>query len=388
MAKWPKYQIIVSALAILSRLTYNLITQENKPVKIAYILSYKYPNYIRTQFLLQTMATIPDAEVLKAINSHKNILRYPETLIRLLWLRLKHRPDVYMLGFRGTEIYWPVRLLTLGKPLIYDEFLSPYLWIVEEHKKFKPGSFGARLVKTYAKSLVKSSKLVLSDTDAQADYSSEKLGVRRDKYLTLYVGTDEKLFKPLKQVKTKDFVVLFYGYFLPLHGMKYIVEAAKKLKNQRNIKFIIAGGATREKDLNEFLNSVRKFGLTNIEHHDWINYEDIPKYIAKADLCLGGPFGDTPQAQKVITGKTFQFLAMAKATLIGQVKESVSFIDGKNCLIVPQGSGEAIAEKIVWAYNNKDKLEAIGKQGQALYKEKFSQAAQRPKLEQALKKLT
>ena len=94
--------------------------------------------------------------------------------------------------------------------------------------------------------------------------------------------------------------------------------------------------------------------------------------IARADLCLGGPFGNTDQAQRVITGKTFQFLAMEKPVVIGRIKDNAGFEDRRNCLLVSQGDGEELARVILWCLENRDRLGDIGRNGRLLYDRLFS----------------
>lgn len=360
-------------------------------IKVCYILSYKDPRYVRTQFLVQTLEKMSGTVLFRAINSNKSILRYFQTLAKLVWIRITKRPDVYILGFRGLEIYWPVRLLTIGKPLIYDEFLNPYLWFVEEHKKFTKKSFLALFLQLYLKSVYKSASLILSDTEAHASYSIKNFSIDPNKSLALHVGADEEIFKQFetdnKKRNSEKFTVFFYGNFLPLHGLKYIIEAASLLKDQPYIKFLIIGGANRKNDMKNFQQELSRLGLKNIEHKSWVNFEELPEYIAAADLCLAGPFGNTPQSRRVITGKTYQFLAMAALSMVGATQDHTSFVDRKNCLLVDQGSGALIADNILWAYRNRSRLKSIARQGQQLYEKEFSQRAQTGKLRRALAKL-
>lgn len=358
-------------------------------MKVAYVLSYNQPKYVRTQFIVQTIESLPNVRLHTAVNTSTSVLRYVQTLAKLFWLRASKRPDVYILGFRGMEIYWPVRLLTIGKPLVYDEFLNPYLWIVEEHKKVSTHSLAAKLLRAYVRSIYMSCALVLSDTDIHARYSIEQFSQPSQKFLTLYVGTDEEMFAAKNNMPaTKTFNVFFYGRsFLPLHGLDQIIEAAQQLEDEPHINFTIIGGAKRKKDMDVFLAEIKKRKLKNVDHKPWVQLEELPGYIDRANLCLGGPFGNTPQGQKVITGKTYQFLAMGKPTLIGLIDEEVGFKDGVNCLAVKQGNTDELAAKILWAYHHQDQLGTIGKMGKELYQSVFSQRIQAKKLDNALKKI-
>lgn len=324
-----------------------------------------------------------------ASNSISGFGRFFQAMWRLLLLRLRQRPDVYMLGFRSYEIFWIVRLITIGKPLVYDEFINPYLWFVEEHCKFKPKNLPAKLLRRYTGWMLDSADKVLSDTKLHAEYSARAFDVPLSKFVPVYVGTDEEKFRPIKNItsgRQDVFKIFFYGNFLPLHGVNVILDVAKILNNP-NMEFTIVGGAKRPGDKKQFLDKVEKYGLSNIRHESWVDFDKLPGMIAGADLCLGGPFGGTPQAQKVITGKTYQFLAMEKPTVIGKIREEVGFSDKKNCLLVEQDNPRALSEAISWAHNHREQLKAIGLSGRALYDERFSRKAQQPVIERTLKEL-
>jgi glycosyltransferase involved in cell wall biosynthesis len=165
------------------------------------------------------------------------------------------------------------------------------------------------------------------------------------------------------------FEVLFYGSFLPLHGMEVILETAALLRDQP-VNFTLIGG--HKADLSQFRERMATLGLQNVKHVKWVDLEELPRWIAAADLGLGGPFGNTGQARRVITGKTFQFLAMGRAVVVGETDEDYGFRDKVNCLRVPQGDAVSLASAIQWARDHGQELERIGLEGRLLYQERFS----------------
>ncbi|MEZ4646187.1 MAG: hypothetical protein R3E31_26280 [Chloroflexota bacterium] len=91
-----------------------------KRIRVCYILSYYFPAYVRSQTIIDGLRKIPEVEVYTAVNTTTNFWRYAQTCINLLKIRIQHQPDQYILGFRGYELYWLIRLLTIGRPLIFD----------------------------------------------------------------------------------------------------------------------------------------------------------------------------------------------------------------------------------------------------------------------------
>ena len=344
-------------------------------MKVCYILSYRSPSYIRTITILQALSRIENVTVFKAINAFRGgFFRYAETLVKLLFIRLYERPDCYILGFRGYELFWPVRLLTLGKPLIFDHMMSPYDSIMNEIRFCCKDGYCDKFIFAYERSLLRHADLILTDTTLHRDYFGKLFALPMDKIHAVPVSTDESVFfkspdKP-SQAKTGSlFNILFYGSFLPLHGGDIILEAARILSD-KPVRFTLIGG--EGKRLTHFIETKNRLNLNNVKHETWVEYERLPEWIDRADLCLGGPFGNTGQARRVVTGKTFQFLAMSKPTVVGKIPADYGFIDKENALVVNQGSGQALAEAILWALENREKLPAIGRRGKALYESRFS----------------
>lgn len=353
-------------------------------MKIAVITCYNQPDYIRARVLRAALAQVPGAEVITIKNSGKGVKRYPEVLWKVLKTRLRERPDVYILTFRGYEMLPFVRLLSLGKPLVFDELVNLVEWIVYEHKKLK--GFPARVLGWFYRLLLKSCRLILADTESHADASSTISKIKRRKYWVLPVGTDESVFtyhEPLGRQPGEPFTVFFYGYMLPLHGPLYVLRAAELLKDNQDISFIIAG---RTKKYLPMIEQAQARGA-RIEYRDWVPFEELPKLINGAAVNIAGPFGNTFQAQHVINGKVYQFLACGALALLGEGKNTQDFKNHENCLLVPQGSAEAIAREITWAYENPDKLPCIIRAGRQLYEEKYSNKVLAVSLEHMLKTL-
>ncbi len=351
----------------------SLSSNKNKKIKVCYILSYRCPNYVRTKTLIAALKRMDNVILYEAINTTKGIFRYIQTLSRLLAIRMTKKADYYILGFRGYEIFWIVRILALGTPLIFDHMMSPYDSLLNERKIFKKGRPIEKLIYLYEKSILKYSDVILTDTTIHRKYFANLFKEQQEKIYALHVGTDENLFKNLpsdNEVKKKDFFeVFFYGTFLPLHGIDIILKAASIVKD-RPIRFTLIGG--KKKYLLDFYEIKKRLKLKNVIHKERVDYEQLPSMISESDLCLGGPFGNTGQARRVVSGKTFQFLAMGKPTIVGKIDAYYGFEDKKNCLLVPQGNEKKLANTILWCFENQKKLGEIGQRGLELYRTKFS----------------
>lgn len=359
-------------------------TNMTSPIKICYILSYRDPKYIRAQSQIAALSRCADFEIILAANTSKGVLRYLQTTIALIKAKAQKKPDIYILGFRGHEIFWLVRWITKGKPLIFDALMSPYAALKFENKSGRIGNFVAPIVHVLESQALKNSDIVLTDTRLHQDFYKQQFAVAENKIFAIPVGSQEPNGqKKLRRSNSNDFTVLFYGSFLPLHGVDVIVQAAGLLRAYP-IHFQFIGG--KPKQIARLRDLCKAHQVTRYRHRLWLPFEQLIKQeIPQASLCLGGPFGNTPQAQRVITTKTSQCLALGRPTVVGEINEAIGFKDKVNCLLVEQGNPQALADSIRWCFENAHELTEIGKKGQALYQETLSVTVIAKRLEAIIK---
>lgn len=340
-----------------------------RPDCVCYLLAYREPNYIRTRTIVSALQDIPGLRTLTVINRSQGWWRYCELLFGLVRVRLSQDPKIYILGFRGHEIFWPVRWLTWGRVLIFDAMMSPYGAICEEGKLGKWGYGLAGVVKLLERGILANADQIWTDTCRHRRWMVETFAISGDHVVVVPVGAVEGL--PIVERPTHDtpFNVLFYGTFLPLHGVETIFKAAWMLRNQK-VRFTIIGGC---KDLTRWIHQEVERCAGCIEYRERVPFDDLlNRYIPESDLCLGGPFGDTPQASRVVTGKTQQCLALGKPVVLAHADAEDGFMDRVNCLIVPPANPDALVAAIVWARDHPEELSEISRRGLALYKHHFS----------------
>lgn len=360
-----------------------------RKLRVCYVLAYYSPDYIRTSTLVAALKRVAEIELFQARNTTPGAWRYLQTLGRLLYVRLRYNPDCYILGFRGHDIFWPVRIMAWRKILIFDELMSPSDAIINEGKRTGKGALG-RLIFLYEKLILHLADLVLTDTNSHKSFLMRFFSLSDEKVAALPVAADEVLFLPAEQMPGVNvpgnlFNLLFYGSFLPLHGIEVILDAASLLCEEP-IRFTLIGGGRRdEQRLREKIN---RLGLDNVRYLRWVDFADLPGLIAKCDLGLGGPFANTAQAGRVVTGKTFQFLAMAKPVIVGRTDESAGFVDKGNVLMVSRGDARALADAVMWAFHHREELVTIGVRGRQLYNEQFSLAVVEKRLREILGRTT
>src|SRR5690606_15955019 len=126
---------------------------------------------------------------------------------------------------------------------------------------------------------------------------------------SVWVGVEEKLFQNIRldnflQENGSPLRVLFYGQFIPLHGVSTIIQAAAMLE-QSSVEWTIIG---RGQEAGKIRKMLREHPLQKLQWIDWVEYEELERYIRKCDICLG-IFGTSEKAASVIPNKIYQALS-------------------------------------------------------------------------------
>lgn len=336
-------------------------SKQSDVTTICYVLAYRNPGYVRTISLLNALRA-DRYNVIEVINTHTGPRRYLEVLRRLAIVRRRSRPDIYVLGFRGHEIFWPVRAMTLGRPLVFDCLVSPSESMVSEGKLGALGRVAGRVLRPIERLMMHASSAVLTDTEDHRQLLTQRFALPPSKVLPVPIGAIAP--ENVVRAPSTDFRLLFYATMIPLHGIDVVRRAINALDQDRVTWRIIGGSAD--------------IVPPGVDHSPWVDLSSIiSTEIPTASLGLGGPFGNTEQARRVVTGKTVQFLANGLPTLVANspAYHAAGFKDRVNCVMCEPGEAQSIVDAIRWASANPSKLESIGRQGHDLYEQNFSDRA-------------
>jgi glycosyltransferase involved in cell wall biosynthesis len=238
-------------------------------------------------------------------SSKKNGLRYLISVVR--FLKSKCECDIIFVGFFGQFLVPFVRLFT-RKKIVFDTFLSAYQTLAFDRKVITPNGIGARIIRFVEKLSCQLANACLLDTEQHIEYFIKEYHLDRRKFRRSFLGAEipEAIVAPVQN--TTDSIVHFHGEFQALHGVKFIIEAAKQLPE---IKFRMIGSG---RELDACIFHSKTLNAKNVEFIPMVPFETVKAYIAEATVCLG-VFGETQKAQLVIPIKVYECLAMRKPVI-------------------------------------------------------------------------
>ena len=174
------------------------------------------------------------------------LLAAPLRYAQLLWNYFNADDhDCVLVGYAGFIDVLFARLANLGRRrfVILVAFISLYDTVVVDRKRVRVGSMRAWMLRTIDRMAFKAADLVLVDTYENKRHFAVLTGVDCDKFVRSFVGEDDEEFalRNFQHISNDEFNVLFFGTYVPLHGVDVIVDAAIRLRNDDTIKFTVIG---------------------------------------------------------------------------------------------------------------------------------------------------
>jgi len=294
----------------------------------------------------------------RALRSYLALLR--------AYLPLRGAYDVMILGYIGQFDVFPARVLCWlsGRPLVLDVLMSLHLIATERQL---PARNLLRWIEHVACRLPDS---LILDTPEYAEFFERTYGIPRARFHLVPLGADNRVFKPLPpRPSDGTFRVLYYGTFIPLHGVEHIIRAADLLRERREISFRLIGRGP-ERARAEALAAESR--LDNVTFADWVPLEQLPSFAAQADVLLG-VFGTTEQSKFTIQNKIYQGLAMARPVITGDSPTvRAALTHRQHVYLVERGNPAALADAILTLQADVALRARLADEGYRLFAERFT----------------
>jgi len=281
---------------------------------------------------------------------------------RLIWryLRLPAH-DLVLVSYPGLLDVLLIRCFAWlrGVPLAWDVFISAYDTVVDDRRMLGYRHPAAHVLWALEWLSLRAADGVFMDTKAHARRLETLFHLRDGECGAVWVGAETEKFPAVQQTvvrrQKKPLQLLFYGQFIPLHGIACIVEAARLLSHE-DIDWILIGSGQETSHIRAMLDEQP---LPRMHWHAWADYQDLINWIQQADVCLG-IFGTSEKAANVIPNKVFQIIA-AQKPLITRDSPAIRELlqHSPPCVsLIAAGNAHALADAVL-QYAANDKKESL-----------------------------
>lgn len=275
------------------------------------------------------------------------LMAYPALI--LAYLRAP-RHEVVVVPYPGNLdvlVLWPFARLR-GARICWDMFLSLYDTTVIDRGMLARKGLMARLLYVAEWLSTRAADRVLLDTKAHARHVAHLFGLVEDKIGAFHVGAEIDVFERAKTPPPlSPLRVLFYGQFIPLHGIDTIVEAIAQIEKRGDgpeITFTIVGTGQEQARIDAL---IAARDLRSVERVEWVAYDALPGLIERSAICLG-IFAPEGKATRVIPNKVYQILGVGRPLITMDSPAIRELLEpGPALRLVPPGDAIALANTIL-----------------------------------------
>jgi len=316
----------------------------------------------------------------------------PRSIVRLLRQYIAHAGALvrqrravgpvlaYVVGFNGQLDCLLLRAVLRRQPtpIVFAPLITLTETLVDDRAVFRPHSLWGVATRILDRLTLSAASHVLIDTAAHRQYLIDTFGVAPGRVSVWHLGADTRVFTA-RPPETHDgpLRVLFYGSFLPLHGVRTVIDAAALLQDDINVEFVLVGDGP---DHAACVAAARAAGLTRLHFRPWVPYDDLGNEVARADICLGG-FGAGVKTRIVIPNKVYQAAAVGRPVITADTPAMREiFTHGETVWLCASNDPTALATAIRTLGGDVELRARLGRQAATLLAERFSAATQGERL--------
>jgi len=276
--------------------------------------------------------------------------------------------------------------LTIGIPALAAKWLRRKKFVFEVRDKWPDSlSVGAvtikngfviRMLSWLERIIYKNASAIVAVSDGMAEDIKEITGTSKPVYIVPN-GADLNLFGPdingseIRQQRNwgNKLVLLHAGTMGKANSLDFVIDAAEKLREYRDILFVLLGHGSRK---NALENRIKELGLTNVEIIPSVPKAQLSPFLAAADVIMA-VIAKLPITEKHASlNKFYDGLAAGKPMLL-----NYSGWQGK--LLEEKGAGfgcklydlDEFIEKVLYLNSHRAKLTQMGANSRQLAEERF-----------------
>lgn len=192
---------------------------------------------------------------------------------------------------------------------------------------------------------------------------------------------DIKQLKPFNE--EGNFIILFAGNIGEAQNLDAVIEAAKLLKTEKQIKFVFVGDGRRKEHL---MNLVKQYELDETVYFPGrFPIETMPVFMKAASVLLFS-LKDELCFNLTVPAKVQFYMSQGKPILAMINGDGAELVKEANCgFSVNAGDSKAFAEAVTKMYSlSKQELNNLGKNGEEYYKKSFTKEQRIEQLNQLI----
>jgi colanic acid biosynthesis glycosyl transferase WcaI len=223
--------------------------------------------------------------------------------------------------------------------------------------------------------LYRSAGGIVVNTRAFVDHIAGR-GIPRDRIELVYNGIDPAMFSPRppdRELLARHglegrWLVAYIGTLGLAHGLTTMLEAAERLRDEREFVFLFIGDGADRAHLEA---DARRRGLDNVRFLGLLPRQEIPAWISSID-CLLVLLRDLPVFETVIPSKIFEFCAQERPVVLaarGEIRRLVQ--EAKAGFVVDPENAEQLAAMLRHVREHPDEAAARARAGREWVEESF-----------------
>ncbi|MDQ3707067.1 MAG: glycosyltransferase family 4 protein [Chloroflexota bacterium] len=212
-------------------------------------------------------------------------------------------------------------------------------------------------------------------------------GIAAEKLALIPNGANTELFRPDPDGAARlrrelglesSFVVLYAGIHGIAQGLENVLEAARLLRDEPHIQFVMLGEGPRKAALAQ---QCEELGLTNLRMLPEVPATSMPAYLSMAD-CAIVPLKDEPVFSGALPSKMFEAMSCGTPVVLSVAGEAVDVLkEAGGGIAVPPEDPQELARAIEELCRQPEKAREMGGKGQQYVTLNYTRQEQARKLE-------
>ncbi len=281
--------------------------------------------------------------------------------------------DVLVVGYPGHMDVFPAWVLSRlrRKPLVWDVLNSLYL-ITTERGIQQRSRFTVELIRRIERLACRLPDMLLLDTQQFIEWFGETHQIDTSSFRIVQIGADDRYFSTVESHEPEhnakaEFRVIYYGSYIPNHGVEAILQAAHLLAQEGVVFEMIGTGP----DLPKARALAEEFNLEHVTFIDWLDRPELAAHIARSDLVLG-VFGATQQNLLTNNNKIYEGFAMRKPVVSARTPALPDALEhGVHLYLCRRGDPQSLADAIRVLRANPELRQQMAENGRRIFHQQF-----------------